>query len=97
MALTVREGRKGLPFTLGWWAFTFPVGVLTTGTYALFSRTGAALFAGAGLALLCLLALLWTLVTVRTVRHALHQARLVLPARQPIARTAARVRSVGPR
>jgi C4-dicarboxylate transporter/malic acid transport protein len=69
--LTVRAARRQLPFALGWWALTFPVGVMTTGTYALYGRTGAALFAGAGLGLLALLAAMWALVAGHTVRHSL--------------------------
>jgi tellurite resistance protein TehA-like permease len=30
IAITLYAVRKQLPFTLGWWAFTFPLGVLTT-------------------------------------------------------------------
>jgi C4-dicarboxylate transporter/malic acid transport protein len=66
--LTLRAARTHLPFALGWWAFTFPVGVLTTGTDALYARTGAALYAGVGLGLLVLLAGLWALVSVHTLR-----------------------------
>ena len=39
-AITVRTIRQGLPFTLTWWSFTFPVGTCVTGTIALAARTG---------------------------------------------------------
>jgi tellurite resistance protein TehA-like permease len=71
LLITLRAARMHLPFALGWWAFTFAVGVLTAGTYALYGRTGAALFAGAGLSLLALLAVMWALVAGHTVRHGL--------------------------
>jgi C4-dicarboxylate transporter/malic acid transport protein len=71
IALTLRTARTNLPFALGWWAFTFPVGVLTAGTYSLATLTASAFFRTAGLILLTLLALLWTLVAVATTRHAL--------------------------
>jgi tellurite resistance protein TehA-like permease len=71
IALTVRGARCGLPFALGWWAFTFPVGVLTAGTYSLAALTGSAFFREAGLVLLSLLALAWIVVTVATTRYAL--------------------------
>jgi C4-dicarboxylate transporter/malic acid transport protein len=67
--ITVRAARTHFPFALGWWAFTFPVGVMTTGTYALHARTGAAVFVVAGLGLLALLAMMWTLVAGHTARH----------------------------
>jgi tellurite resistance protein TehA-like permease len=69
LAVTVCAAFKHLPFNLGWWAFTFPVGVLTAGTYALYTRTQTPLFAGIGVALLCLLALMWTLVATRSLYH----------------------------
>lgn len=64
--VTLRAAQRHLPFNLGWWAFTFPVGVLTTGTYALYTRTHSPFFLGAGVALLGLLALMWALVTLHT-------------------------------
>ena len=44
IALTIRAAIKHLPFNLSWWAFTFPVGVLTAGTDTLFLQTHAELF-----------------------------------------------------
>jgi len=70
-AATMRAPRGALPFTLGWWAFTFPVGVLTAGTDALYLQTGAHLFGLASLLLLGLLAAMWLLVAAKTVRAAL--------------------------
>lgn len=43
-AITVRTARLGLPFSLTWWSFTFPVGTVVTGTSALAAHTGADLF-----------------------------------------------------
>ncbi|GAC1539499.1 MAG: TDT family transporter [Candidatus Velthaea sp.] len=70
IAVTLRAVRTHLPFSLGWWAFTFPVGVLTAGTDALYTATHATLFAGSSLLLLALLAGMWSLVAVRTLRTA---------------------------
>jgi tellurite resistance protein TehA-like permease len=36
--LTVRAARSGLPFTLSWWSFVFPVGTVVTGTSTFPSR-----------------------------------------------------------
>jgi C4-dicarboxylate transporter/malic acid transport protein len=71
IALTLRTARTKLPFALGWWAFTFPVGVLTAGTYSLATLTASPFFRAAGLVLLTLLAFMWVLVAVATTRHAL--------------------------
>lgn len=81
--VTLRAARTQLPFTLGWWAFTFPVGVLTTGTYALYGRTQASLFAAAGVAFLLLLATLWALVAGHSVRQCVLSVRNALVTSVP--------------
>ncbi len=68
LAMTIRAMQRRLPFNLSWWAFTFPVGVLTAGTDALFVQTHAHIFGVTSLALLLLLALMWALVATRTCR-----------------------------
>jgi C4-dicarboxylate transporter/malic acid transport protein len=81
-SMTVRAARKGLPFGLTWWSFTFPVGTCVTGTIGLAARTGADLlrYGAAGLFLLLLAA--WLIVAVRTVRDGA-RGRLFLPAPVP--------------
>lgn len=68
LLMTLRASRTHLPFSLGWWAFIYPLGVLTTGTYALRMHTRLYLFEFCGMLLLCLLTVLWVLVTTRTLR-----------------------------
>jgi C4-dicarboxylate transporter/malic acid transport protein len=70
IAFTIRAKAKGFPFNLSWWAFTFPVGVLTAGTDALYLETRANVFAGASLGLLALLATMWAIVATKTLRCA---------------------------
>lgn len=41
-AITVRTALQGLPFSLTWWSFTFPVGTCVTGLSALTLHTGSA-------------------------------------------------------
>jgi C4-dicarboxylate transporter/malic acid transport protein len=66
--ITVRTARSGLPFSLSWWSFTFPVGTVVTGTSGLAAVTGlVALQVVAGL-LFALLVIAWAVVSVRTLR-----------------------------
>ena len=65
-ALTVRAARNGLPFTLGWWSFTFPVGTVVTGTSDLALASGADLFRGAAVLVFVGLVVAWFIVAVRT-------------------------------
>jgi C4-dicarboxylate transporter/malic acid transport protein len=41
IAITIRTVRAGMPFSLTWWSFTFPVGTVVTGTSGLAAITGA--------------------------------------------------------
>ena len=67
-ALTVRAARAGLPFSLTWWSFTFPVGTLVTGMNGLAARTGSPAVAALAVLLYAFLVAAWLLVAVRTVR-----------------------------
>jgi tellurite resistance protein TehA-like permease len=68
VTVSLRAWRAGVGFALGWWALTFPVGVFTAGTVALYHITGSALYDVAAIALLGLLAAAWTLVATQTLR-----------------------------
>lgn len=70
-ALTVRTVRRGLPFALTWWSFTFPVGTFVTGTTQLALRTGLPAYRWAAVLAYAGLLLAWLLVATRTVRGSL--------------------------
>jgi C4-dicarboxylate transporter/malic acid transport protein len=65
---TTGQARRGLPFTLAWWSFTFPLGTCVTGASALALHTGFAGFRIAAALLFSALVLAWALVAARTVR-----------------------------
>ena len=69
---TIRYLRGGLPFNLGWWGFTFPLGVYSLATLALARATGLELFACAGAAMVACLAAFWIVVAGRTAHGAWH-------------------------
>ncbi|MGX7680257.1 TDT family transporter [Jatrophihabitans sp. DSM 45814] len=82
-AITVHAAREGLPFSLTWWSFTFPVGTCVTGTSALALHTGSELFRfGAGLFYAALI-LAWALVAARTA-HGSISGRLFLGGTGPV-------------
>lgn len=70
---------EGMPFNLGWWGFTFPLGVYTAATLALAHQTGLALFSVIGGGFILLLAALWLTVASRTVLGALRGTLFVSP------------------
>jgi C4-dicarboxylate transporter/malic acid transport protein len=81
-AMTLHAARKGLPFGLTWWSFTFPVGTCVTGTIGLAMRSGADVLRYGAAGLFVLLLAAWLLVAARTLRDGL-RGRLFLPAGAP--------------
>jgi len=67
-AITLRTARRGLPFALTWWSFTFPVGTCVTGTIVLAARSGDEALRWASVILYGLLLAAWVIVAVRTAR-----------------------------
>lgn len=67
---TVHYLRTGMPFNLGWWGFTFPLGVYSLATLSLARITHLSFFAIAGGVLVSCLAAFWCIVATRTARGA---------------------------
>ena len=65
-AVTVRTDSEGMPFSLTWLSFTFPVGTCVTGTSALALHTGADLFRAAAVVFYAGLVAAWIVVAART-------------------------------
>lgn len=83
LLFTRRYLREGLPFNMGWWGFTFPLGVYTLATLGLARVTASPLLGAAGQALALLLAGLWLVVAGRTLADLaakLLAVRLPVPA-----------------
>jgi tellurite resistance protein TehA-like permease len=66
--LTVRTAKAGLPFSLTWWSFTFPVGTVVTGMNGIAARTGSGAAATLAVLLYGVLVGAWLLVGARTLR-----------------------------
>lgn len=77
--ITVRYLRDGIPFNLGWWGFTFPLGVYSLATLKLASTLNLTFFAIFGSLLVLALALMWLIVAVRTVQGAYKGELFVSP------------------
>lgn len=74
--------RTGVPFSMTWWSFTFPVGTVVTGTSALAARTGSALLADAAVVLFVVLVAAWLVVAARTL-GGLRDGTLLRPVPHP--------------
>ena len=77
--ITIRYFRSGIPFNLGWWGFTFPLGVYSLATLRLGSMLQLTFFDVAGYVLVVALALMWLLVGTRTVQGAYRGELFVSP------------------
>ncbi|MFE9391313.1 C4-dicarboxylate ABC transporter [Streptomyces sp. NPDC006784] len=92
-ALVVRAARRGMAFSLTWWAFTFPVGTCVTGAAAVWRHTGAAAFGWLAVGLYTLLVAAWAAAATGTVRGLLSGALLAAPHRAPAAPAPATART----
>ncbi|VVQ06436.1 hypothetical protein PS918_04727 [Pseudomonas fluorescens] len=77
--ITLRYLRAGIPFNLGWWGFTFPLGVYSLATLKLASTLHLAFFSVVGCVLVTMLALMWLIVGKRTLQGAWRGELFVSP------------------
>jgi tellurite resistance protein TehA-like permease len=84
-ALAVRARRRGMGFSLAWWAFTFPVGTCVTGAEGLARHTGLVALDALAIALYALLLAAWATAAARTVRGLVSAELLAGPRRAPAA------------
>jgi C4-dicarboxylate transporter/malic acid transport protein len=81
--ITLRAMRRGLPFSLTWWSFTFPVGTVVTGTAGLAVQTGAGAFAWLAVCTFALLVVAWAAAFANTLRGVWSGALLLPPPGKP--------------
>ncbi|GAA1907149.1 TDT family transporter [Streptantibioticus ferralitis] len=78
-AMVVRAARRGMPFAMTWWAFTFPVGTCVTGAASLARHTGTDVFGWLAAGLYVLLVAAWGTAALRTARGLISGALLAAP------------------
>ncbi|RMR60498.1 C4-dicarboxylate transporter/malic acid transport protein [Pseudomonas syringae pv. actinidiae] len=77
--ITARYFKQGIEFNLGWWAFTFPLGVYALATLKLGATLHLSFFDVFGTGLVALLALMWSVVSARTLAGAYRGHLFVSP------------------
>ena len=65
--ITVRYFRAGVPFNLGWWGYTFPLGVYTLATLKLGATLHLGFFPAFGAVQAAALATIWIFVSAKTI------------------------------
>jgi tellurite resistance protein TehA-like permease len=78
--MTLRYLRQGMPFNIGWWGFTFPIGVYSVATLTLAPQTHLGALMEIGEALVLCLTVLWLTIAARTVHGAWHRYLFVSPS-----------------
>ncbi|NDW06905.1 TDT family transporter [Jiella pacifica] len=68
--ITVQYWHAGVSFNLGWWGYTFPLGVYTAATFKLATTFDMAFFGVVGTLLTMALTVMWTVVGARTLAGA---------------------------
>ena len=64
--ITIRYFKRTVPFNLGWWGYTFPLGVYAVATLRLGDILQLAFFAAFGTVMVACLSALWFIVAART-------------------------------
>ncbi|KFG07769.1 TDT family transporter [Streptomyces sp. LBUM 1478] len=82
-AMVVRALRRGMGFSLAWWALTFPVGTCATGARGLARLTGLVALDVLAVALYALLLAAWATAAVGTVRGLVSGGLLAAPRPAP--------------
>ena len=77
--ITLRYWRAGVPFNLGWWGYTFPLGVYTVTTFRLGTTLDIGFFGIFGAVLTVALVAMWLLVGAKTLAGALRGNLFVSP------------------
>jgi C4-dicarboxylate transporter/malic acid transport protein len=84
--ITVRYFKAGVPFNLGWWGFTFPIGVYALTTLKLGAILHSVFFNIFGGCLVLVLAVLWLIVVSRTIAGAYRGHLFVSPCLASLAK-----------
>ena len=68
LGVTAHYVKQGIPFNLGCWGYTFPLGVFTLASFKFAQLTSIAIFSSLSLGLLLLLAAVWGVVMAKTLQ-----------------------------
>jgi C4-dicarboxylate transporter/malic acid transport protein len=79
LLMTVGYLRQGMPFNIGWWGFTFPIGVYAVATLALARQTHLGFLTAIGSGLVVCLTLLWLVIAARTLHGVWYRYLFVSP------------------
>ncbi|RMP78782.1 TDT family transporter [Pseudomonas syringae] len=79
LLITGRYFREGIPFNLGWWGFTFPLGVYAVTTLKLGAMLHLTFFSFFGVVLVLMLTVMWMIVAAKTLAGAYRGNLFVSP------------------
>jgi tellurite resistance protein TehA-like permease len=77
--VTLRYLRDGVPYNIGWWGYTFPLGVYAVATARFADIVPLAPIAVLAWILTAVLGLVWSIVAIRTIRGISDRSLFVAP------------------
>ncbi|GAA5815798.1 hypothetical protein MFLAVUS_009313 [Mucor flavus] len=77
--------KQKIPFNMGWWGLTFPLGVFTAATVSIGDVLDSMFFLVLGAVLTCILVVIWLAVTAKTLIGALSGEMFYAPCLTPVA------------
>ncbi|KAI8877885.1 hypothetical protein K501DRAFT_197146 [Backusella circina FSU 941] len=76
--------KQGIPFNMGWWGLTFPLGVFTAGTFAIGDTLDSMAFHVLGAIFTCMLVIIWIAVMIKTIIGAWSGEMFSAPCLTPV-------------
>lgn len=76
--------KQRIPFNMGWWGLTFPLGVFTAATVSIGNVLDSMFFLVLGAMLTCILVVIWLAVTAKTLKGALSGEMFYAPCLTPV-------------
>ncbi|KAL7309076.1 Plasma membrane sulfite pump involved in sulfite metabolism [Mucor circinelloides] len=76
--------KQGIPFNMGWWALTFPLGVFTTATLSIGNILDSMFFLVLGAIFTCVLVLIWLAVMAKTLKGIFTGEMFYAPCLSPV-------------
>ncbi|RCI03848.1 hypothetical protein CU098_012707 [Rhizopus stolonifer] len=76
--------KQGIPFSIGWWGLTFPLGVFTAATLSIGQSLDSMFFSVLAAIFTCVLVLIWLGVMIKTLKGALTGEMFYAPCLTPV-------------
>jgi tellurite resistance protein TehA-like permease len=84
LSVATTHKKQGIPFNMGWWGLTFPIGVYTAGTFAIGDTLDSMAFHVFGAILTVVLVIIWLSIMAKTIVGAWSGEMFSAPCLTPV-------------